>query len=108
MPTININIIIDGTDKIANLSATDTDISENVSKIVSTKRLANLHPLIDHLYTFKPVNNNSENTFDTIIINVNTDATYSPKDGSQDWTILYSNIKDYLVQNLIDEILFIP
>lgn len=103
-----ISLAISGDNKTAHLISTYTDTGESIDKMCSTYRLINLHPLIEHIYSFKPVGNNADNIYETITIVAGVDATYIPKDGSQSWSEPYSNLKEYLINNLAEEIILIP
>lgn len=102
LETLNIS----GGNKIVNLLALDIDSNESINKTTNTRHLINLHALIEHLYSFKPSENTSENKYNSIIINT-TGATYLPLDGSDSWVIPFASIKPHLLDNLIDEIILV-
>lgn len=97
-----------GDTKEINLVGFDTETNESIDKTISSYGVVNMHPLIDFLYSQKPISSTSENEFKNIIVNVGVDAIYEPKDESASWVVLYSDIKQYLIMNLIDEILITP
>jgi hypothetical protein len=90
------------------LVGTYDDTGEAINKTETTYKLINLHRLVDHLYSFKPVGNDAVNEYSTINISVGVNATYTPKDGSASWTINYADIKEYLIYLLAEEIILIP
>lgn len=108
MPVNTTTITLLGDIKELNLVGFDTDSNESIDKTISSYGIVNMHPLADFLYSKKPISSTSENEFKTIVVNVGVNATYEPKDGSASWVVLYSEIKEYLIVNLIDEILITP
>lgn len=107
MPTIQ-KIEISGVKNNVRLEYTDDDTNEILVKEVSKFYLIYLHPLVDHLYSFKPVGNLAENSYQLITLNFNIVAIYEPKNGFSSWNINFTDILPHFIDNLVAELLLVP
>ena len=91
------------------LSGIDIDSGENIEKAVSSFSMINLNPIVDYLYSMKPVGNPAINEYRTIVIESGANCTYNPKDiNESSWSILYVDMPIFLINNIVKEILLTP
>jgi hypothetical protein len=81
------------------------DGDTSINKKVSTSVLTKVTPVVDDVYSFKPVNNLSPNDYHAINIFNNMFADYQPKGNFESWRTNWSELNQTAINDLIVEVL---